>query len=133
VGEGEENRLSIQRCRGHCCKRFAIEHSFDALQADYALWQKNPAYAKIPDVEKIAPMVIPIASSRKGEEHVYTCKHLQPNGDCGNYENRPQMCRDFPDQRGCHFWKCESDQSAYFGMPLWNRLVTRYKWLRSLK
>jgi len=26
----------------------------------------------------------------------FTCRHLQPNGDCGNYEDRPGMCREYP-------------------------------------
>jgi Fe-S-cluster containining protein len=121
------------RCTGHCCKRFAIEHSYAELQADYAAWQRDPASARIPDVEKIAPMVIPLTSSRDGAEHVYACKNLRSNGDCGIYEVRPRMCRDFPTRdEGCHFWRCRSSQSAYYGMSLPQKLVRRWRWLRKL-
>lgn len=120
------------RCTGHCCKRFAIEHSFEALQADYKLWQQDPALSRIADVEKIAIMVIPITSSRDGSEHLYTCKNLQTSGDCSIYESRPQMCRDFPGPEGCHFRGCKSSQSAYFGKSWLQRLVIRYRWLKGL-
>lgn len=124
--------MSSFRCTGHCCKRFALKHSLSELRAEYEAWQKDPSLSKIKDIEKIATMVIPVASSADGREHVYTCKHLSPEGDCTVYETRPQMCRDFPDEKGCHFWKCTSEQSAYFGMPLWRRLVTRVRWLKQL-
>ncbi|MEW6055300.1 MAG: YkgJ family cysteine cluster protein [Bdellovibrionota bacterium] len=130
--QGEPESKIERRCRGHCCKRFAMEHSFEELQGDYAIWRENPASSKIPDVEKIATMVVPLRSSRDGREHVYTCKHLQKSGDCGIYESRPQMCRDFPEQASCHFWACRSSQSAYFGLPLWKRLLKRWRWVRGL-
>ena len=120
------------RCVGHCCRRFAMEHSLDDLQADLARWQRDPATSVIKDVEKIAPMVIPIAQSRGGQEFVYTCRNLGASGDCGIYETRPQMCRDFPTAEGCHFRGCKSSDSAYFGMPWWRRAATRWRWLKSL-
>ncbi|MBI3558340.1 MAG: YkgJ family cysteine cluster protein [Deltaproteobacteria bacterium] len=120
------------RCVGHCCRRFAIEHSEKDLHEDLARWRQDPGTSTIRDVEIIAPMVIPIARSRNGLEYVYTCKNLSPGGDCGIYETRPQMCRDFPTEQGCHFRGCKSSQSAYYGMPWWRRAVTRWKWLKSL-
>lgn len=118
------------RCVGHCCRRFAIEHSPEQLRMDYALWKKDPSSSKIKDIEKIATMVIHLKSSVDGIEHVYTCKNLLSNGDCGIYQVRPQMCRDFPESDGCHYRGCKSDRSAYFGMPWWRRWITRWKWLR---
>ena len=35
-----------------------------------------------------------------------SCEHLQPNGDCGIYEPRPQVCRDYNND-----W-CEYDEPA---------------------
>ena len=109
-----------------------MEHSPADLNADLERWHQDPASSRIKDVEIIAPMVIPIAQSRNGLEYVYSCKNLSPRGDCGIYETRPQMCRDFPTKEGCHFRGCQSSQSAYFGMPWWRRAVTRWKWLKSL-
>lgn len=37
------------------------------------------------------------------EAYVYTCRHLQLNGDCGIYEDRPAMCRDYPYGQVCEF------------------------------
>ena len=34
------------------------------------------------------------------------CEHLQPNGGCGIYEVRPQVCRDYSND-----W-CEFDEAA---------------------
>ena len=31
------------------------------------------------------------------------CKHLLSNGKCGDYENRPQVCRDFHADYFCYF------------------------------
>lgn len=31
------------------------------------------------------------------------CKHLLPDGRCGDYENRPQVCRDFQADYFCYF------------------------------
>lgn len=30
------------------------------------------------------------------ERDYYTCDLLEPDGGCGDYENRPQVCRDHP-------------------------------------
>ncbi len=31
------------------------------------------------------------------------CKFLLPDGKCGDYENRPQVCRDFKADYFCYF------------------------------
>lgn len=120
------------RCSGHCCRRFALEKSPSELQSEYLQWKKDPHSKHTPGIETIANMVIPLKSSQNGKEHLYTCKHLQSNGDCGIYEVRPQMCRDFPLPKGCHFWSCTSDESAYFQLSFFKKLLTRYRWLKSL-
>jgi Fe-S-cluster containining protein len=35
-------------------------------------------------------------SEDDGLGHYYTCRHLTEDGDCGIYETRPGMCRDYP-------------------------------------
>lgn len=94
------------RCRGHCCRGFALEVSYAELKQDYQNWCNDPKLAKIPDVEKIHQMVIPLRTF-SGKE-IYTCKHLRKSGDCGNYTDRPQMCRDFPGPNPCPFRSCAS-------------------------
>lgn len=43
------------------------------------------------------------------------CEHLQPDGACAIYENRPQICRDYDND-----W-CEYDQPAEEGFQLYFR------------
>lgn len=38
--------------------------------------------------------------------HFYSCKNLQPNGDCGIYEDRPKLCRDFGRFEPCPYPTC---------------------------
>ena len=118
------------RCTGHCCKNFALEYSYAEIQEDYENWLRDPKSSKIPQIEIIAPMLKPLRSDPKHSEYVYTCKNLTSTGDCGIYQVRPQMCRDFPETDGCHFWKCTSDQSCYFGLSFFKKLRVRYRWLK---
>ena len=59
---------------------------------------------EIRQMQMIADMVIPLRITRRLKDqkfrgrpcHFFTCKHfLVEERRCGNYENRPQMCRDF--------------------------------------
>lgn len=129
-----------RRCTGHCCKGFALEYSYSEIQSDYQTWLQNSQgpggdkKSKIPQVEIIAPMLIPLGGSPKYKEFTYTCKNLDPSGDCRIYQDRPQMCRDFPEPGvGCHFWNCTSQQSIYSGRSVFGKLWARWKWLRSLR
>src|SRR3990167_5464451 len=92
---------SRPRCSGHCCKCFSLQHHFSEVQADYQRYLSNPKASKIPQVDTIMNMVIPLGMYR-GQE-TFTCKNLQKNGDCGIYETRPQMCRDFPGPSPCPY------------------------------
>lgn len=38
------------------------------------------------------------------------CKHLLADGRCGDYENRPQVCRDFQADFFCYFLSSLSKQ-----------------------
>jgi Fe-S-cluster containining protein len=110
------------RCVGHCCRGFSLEHPHAVVKAEFEKWQRDPASATlIPDVAKIAEMLIPLGVFRHQE--LFTCKHLGKNGDCQSYETRPQMCRDFPGPNPCAYRNCASHgpQSA------WRRIVN---WLR---
>ncbi|MBW9257445.1 MAG: YkgJ family cysteine cluster protein [Candidatus Thiodiazotropha sp. (ex. Lucinisca nassula)] len=44
-----------------------------------------------------------------------SCEHLQPNGGCGIYDERPQICRDYDND-----W-CEFDAPAEDGFELYFR------------
>ena len=72
-------------------------------------------------------MLIPLGGNQKYQEYVYTCKNLGADGNCQIYADRPQLCRDFPDQEGCKFWKCTAKESVYLNMSflrkLWTKLI----------
>ena len=117
------------RCVGHCCKCFALGLTPDELEMQKVLGD--------PESDMIFGMIMPLGPMTNSEawkisggvkeeflsseekynpDHIaerYTCKHLLPNGDCDNYENRPQMCRQYPDYgRGglCEYKECGACQ-----------------------
>lgn len=74
------------------------------------------------DIDKIAPMLEHLGDGPPGSLpgsprprpdpdmsqvlHFYRCRNLQPNGDCGIYETRPLMCRDYPYGEACRHDGC---------------------------
>lgn len=99
------------RCTGACCRRLWLPFSTRA-EISSSGW---------PDAQQIAEMVVPLEDQYLAPDGLpisvsrgifVTCKNLQPNGDCGIYENRPGMCRDFPDGYSCSCGTlCEWDEA----------------------
>lgn len=63
-------------------------------------------------VRKVAPTDACSSSDRLGtyqrSGYIYTCVHFDDRtGDCGAYDTRPRMCRDYPYGRRCEFGACE--------------------------
>ena len=121
------------RCTGHCCRAFTLPWSPAELQvllADYRRWRRLGLPPKggrklLRDVQKITDMIIhlgrfPAAEwpapyrpevragvpPDEGHRDFYTCRHLLPDGNCGDYERRPQVCRDFPYRHPCQYAPC---------------------------
>lgn len=103
----------MNRCSGHCCKRFELPFSPEGLLK--ALEETRAKRASWKDIEIIQPMVIPIGKSKIAYAKVghgpgglgqdewwdYTCGHFDTKtGDCLIYYSRPEMCekhgRDYP-------------------------------------
>lgn len=58
----------------------------------------------------ISQMVIPRPEI---DENSYTCKHFDhTTRDCGIYEMRPAMCRDYPYGRVCKFEGCSMKEDV---------------------
>lgn len=106
------------RCAGHCCKAFNLPYSPEELDA-------GAASDRFIDGKQIAAMVIYLgkfagpplelgaAPMNDGLTlHYYGCRNLLPSGDCGAYETRPGMCRDFPYARPCPHPECELTPEA---------------------
>lgn len=98
-----------KRCTGHCCRCFWLPYPPAVL--------KKRAKT-IEDGKKILDMVIYLGRFnrhplfKKGEgpagrlSYYYSCRHLQLNGDCGNYKNRPRMCVEYPYNSPCDYTSC---------------------------
>lgn len=117
------------RCSGHCCRSFSlpfspadIERMRVALAGEEA-WPEDLIYPM--DAEVLVPMLVYLGEhanpphGRLSPElvhpvdgmryHWYTCSHLQENGDCGIYAERPSMCSLYPYEKGCKWLDCEWD------------------------
>lgn len=101
----------MSRCTGHCCWDFTVgislyEIAQMAKQYSAVEWS-NPEIPQQPI--KLLEMLLPLYERVTEEGEViyhYGCIHLQPNGDCGNYTERPNMCKDYPYGQECRFKGC---------------------------
>ena len=110
------------RCTGHCCRGFSLEYPLKVVREEAEKERRDSSYKSfIPKLLTIDDMLIPLGVFR-GQE-LFTCKHLSTTGDCGIYESRPQMCRDFPGPRPCPYKNCAS----HGPQALWRRA---WNWLR---
>lgn len=94
-------------CNGSCCAVFPLnDYTIEAWNEYVAKWVDPPeiqaAYpnrVKTQDqieIEKIAAMVIHIGTGDRGEAR-FTCSHFDAEAKlCMNYEDRPNLCRDYP-------------------------------------
>jgi len=135
------------RCTGHCCKCFTISLSPEEVAEAYRFeqeckekWkagqdlptieacQDANGHSRIIDIEKLAPMLVLVAHTDKnpltgaptlsGEPaYFYTCRHLLPSGDCGAYDERPGMCKDYPYGRACAYDGCTWTNAAKMTRP----------------
>ena len=108
------------RCVGHCCRGFSLEHPYERVRAEFEAWKKGEP-TTIPDIGVIGDMIQPLGVFRHQE--LFTCRHLSAEGNCGIYETRPQMCRDFPGPNPCPYRNCAS----HGDQPWWKRA---WNWLR---
>lgn len=79
-------------------------------------------YEKEKDVQNVYPEYFDLLKSKIPDEKVYFyhCPKVTSDGLCPDYENRPQICRDFPDNpigflpKSCGFagWKNEIEETA---------------------
>lgn len=100
---------STSRCTGHCCHDIQIPYSRTQLHAMAMREAAQQDTARIPDSVIVAAMLRPLVGpspkrfDANGDpvwiteaHHRYSCIHLQPDGNCGDYENRPRMCSEYP-------------------------------------
>ena len=97
-----ENKCS--RCHGSTCCTYTTE-ALGTMRSiadfDHLLWQVSHEHVEAYKDEDGWFLLI------RG-----SCEHLQPDGACGIYEQRPQVCRDYTND-----W-CEFDAPAEKGFSL---------------
>ncbi|OGI01954.1 MAG: hypothetical protein A2Y25_03010 [Candidatus Melainabacteria bacterium GWF2_37_15] len=120
---------------GTCCKLACSEFTYEELKQkasnnDNFAQQFTSIFIPYTDIEqarKVYPEYVDLVlSTLQGDDsgetaNFYHCKHLQGTNTCPVYEDRPQICRDFPDNPfsiipnscGYHQWKDEVLVAAY--------------------
>jgi hypothetical protein len=111
------------RCTGHCCREMQIGQSLRTLHATALREAGDARPGLIPESVQVAAMLRPFvgpSTCLKGSDgeprwiteadHRYSCVYVQPNGDCGNYEDRPRMCREYPYGHACSYEACTWDR-----------------------
>ncbi len=97
---------SVQ-CGGDCCRAFTFPHcGMMSLAENYMVtrnWRDagQPMEPYMHDTITVGEMVIPLFEE-EDEMQIWTCRHLvRATGLCGIYEQRPQLCRDYPNGQTC--------------------------------
>ena len=114
---------------GSCCRLACSEFSYEELK-EKAKNGDNFAtqfvatfipYDSIEDVQKVYPEYIEMLKEKVDEKvYFYHCPKVTDDNRCSDYENRPQICRDFPDNPlsilpakcGFRVWKDEINPLA---------------------
>ena len=127
LADMEENRANCDCCGcGVCCKFAVSEFSPEqlALKAQncdyYALQflETFVPYGSVDEARKIYPEYVEfLLKIADGKAYFYHCPKVTEDNRCPDYENRPQICRDFPDNplaflpKSCSFttWKLKSE------------------------
>lgn len=120
------------RCRGDCCRALAVYGRNGCTMDPETLAREgditrrlmagdrragDPPYS-LRECDTVSEMLVylgsfathPFSGQPAGGAHLYRCKNLQPNGDCGIYETRPMMCQIYNDtargERACDLPNC---------------------------
>jgi len=126
-----KNKFQCKRT-GTCCKLASSEFSYEELQQK--AWNKDEfarqftqvfvPYKNFREARDVFPEYVDLIVKKFGKEeniNFYYCKYLENDNECPIYENRPQICRDFPDNPlsvippvcGYYTWKEEVLVAAY--------------------
>ena len=118
------------KCCGACCKLACSEFSPEELKeksknGDIIAKQFIETfipYENEADAQKIYPEYFELLKSEKPNENIYFyhCPKVTADNKCSDYENRPQICKNFPDNpieflpKTCAYlkWKKECEEKA---------------------
>ena len=117
------------RCRGHCCKAFCLSVPLEDIRLSAEAEKRGETeYVRtngtmgllLEDAAICAPIFVLLGEFKMNPytgtkfdylTPLYTCKELKENGDCGIYDSRPKVCRDYPHGRPCDFPECQWDEA----------------------
>lgn len=129
----------MSRCSGQCCRSFSLPVSperiaeglthlkrfnTDPEYRERYMKGEEPAKFTPEDGEVLLPMLVSIVEAFPGDPHptdtgamitmdhtwYYTCVHFDDRtGNCGIYDRRPRMCRDYPYGTTCQYNGCTMD------------------------
>jgi len=130
-------------CKGFCCDDIGVSASPEELKTSYHRWlawnigkqsskiQMGSSDEKsVPMFEEIFLIYPMLEFTHTNHIHPdgdvvndlpiyhYRCKHHLENSDCGIYEERPVMCRTFPNQGFCGY-KAVTIQEVIDDRPDW--------------
>ena len=124
IYEKNRNACKCAGC-GMCCNFAVSEFSYEDLKqkaenGDVFASQFVSVfipYEKKEDYENLFPEYIELLDG-SGDYYVYHCPKVTNDNRCPDYENRPQICRDFPDNplaflpKTCSYasWKLKTEQ-----------------------
>jgi Fe-S-cluster containining protein len=112
------------RCSGQCCRILPLTFSPEKLKAAYdakvngedGFTFEGNWYFELADVLTIYPMLRHVGHVEAGGKipgraitracHLYACSHHQADGNCEIYQDRPAMCRAFPNGGACPYEGC---------------------------
>lgn len=119
------NSASCSGC-GICCRFAVSEFSYDELKQKAAAGDNFAKqfistfipYSSIEEASDIFPEYVEmLKNNNETGYYIYHCPKVTSGNRCPDYENRPQICRDFPDNpvaflpAGCGYknWKEKSE------------------------
>jgi len=115
------------KCCGVCCRLACSEFSYEELKIkadnddNYARQFISifVPYETLDDIKKIYPQYLTLLKDNNEDNfYFYYCPKVTEDNKCPDYENRPQICKDFPDNPiaflplscGYNGWKLETEK-----------------------
>lgn len=86
--------IQTSRCTGGCCENFCVSPDMDPGE-----WRKRFLYGlTVPEQPEHFVYLGWSPPWKEFSGHRYKCTWLTPSGDCAHYDERPNMCRTYPDE-----------------------------------
>lgn len=133
---------------GRCCRMSTTQFSHQELtklaeEGDQGAIDFLDIFVPYESVEEARKLDAPIVNNiinnldkdKREDVTFYHCKHIQDNNYCGNYENRRDLCRNFPSTAwavappGCGYegWLFQKQEEIKAKVRKWKESILEYK------